>query len=242
MLKRLLSATAILVLLGSCTSLKPLGFTNSRQASAPVNDTKEVKFLDNISATTPTDAPREVKESKEEGHLSGIQSMNIVPSSVNLPAIPASIGVEKASSLQIKYALLMNTEVEQVQNIPLYENIDQWYGTRYKLGGTTKRGIDCSALVQTIFISAFGVTLPRTARDQYRVTRRISCTELQEGDLLFFNTRGGVSHVGIYLQNNKFVHASVSGGVMISDMFDPYYVRKFIGAGRIEKSYSAIVP
>jgi len=122
--------------------------------------------------------------------------------------------------------------VEQIQNVSLYQNIDNWYGTPYKLGGTTKDGIDCSAFVQTIFLSAFGVTLPRTAKDQYKVTRRISRTELKEGDLLFFDTRGGVSHVGIYLHNNKFVHASVSG-VTISDMFEPYYVKHFISAGRV---------
>jgi hypothetical protein len=63
-------------------------------------------------------------------------------------------------------------------------------------------------------------------KDQYKATRRISRTELKEGDLLFFNTRGGVSHVGIYLQNNKFVHASVSG-VMISDMFEPLLCKTF---------------
>ena len=133
--------------------------------------------------------------------------------------------------------MLLNTEVEQIQNVQLYQNIDDWYGTCYKLGGTTKNGIDCSAFVQTIFLSAFAVTLPRMAKDQYKVTRRISRTELQEGDLLFFNTRGGVSHVGIYLQNNKFVHASVSG-VMISDMFEPYYVKHFIAAGRVTKMSS----
>jgi lipoprotein Spr len=66
------------------------------------------------------------------------------------------------------------------------------------------------------------------------MTQHISRTELQEGDLLFFNTRGGVSHVGIYLQNNKFVHASISGGVTISDMFEPYYVKHFIASGRVK--------
>jgi lipoprotein Spr len=78
------------------------------------------------------------------------------------------------------------------------------------------------------------MTLPRTARDQYNSSHRISQTQLREGDLLFFNTRGGVSHVGIYLQNNKFVHASVSG-VMISDMFEPYYMKHLVAAGRVNK-------
>jgi lipoprotein Spr len=58
---------------------------------------------------------------------------------------------------------------------------------------------------------------------------------LREGDLLFYNTRGGISHVGIYLQNNKFVHAASSGGVMISDIFDPYWMKRFMGVGRVER-------
>jgi len=89
--------------------------------------------------------------------------------------------------------------------------------------------------MQILFASVYGISLPRTAREQYKVTSRISRTELKEGDMVFFNTRGGVSHVGFYLQNNKFVHAS-TGGVIISDLFDPYYLRRFVGVGRVEKT------
>ena len=67
---------------------------------------------------------------------------------------------------------------------------------------------------------------------QYDFSRRVSRTELKEGDLLFFNTRGGVSHVGMYLANNKFVHAS-NRGVAISDMFDSYYSTRLVGVGRV---------
>jgi lipoprotein Spr len=81
---------------------------------------------------------------------------------------------------------------------------------------------------------------------QYDISRRISRTELKEGDLLFFNTTGGVSHVGMYLTNNKFVHASSSNGVTISDMFDPYYASRLISVGRImdenEEPQTAIAP
>lgn len=230
MLTKILAAFAVTIFLVSCTSLKPLSTTPNKQTPTQnsSDNKKDVKFLD-ISSSD--DASLEAKEKKKELHTSGIQSVKSddIISRDNKP-----VAIEKASAVQIKYALLLNTEVEQIQNMQLYQNIDDWYGTRYKLGGTTKTGIDCSAFVQTIFLSAFGVTLPRMAKDQYKVTRRISRTELQEGDLLFFNTRGGVSHVGIYLQNNKFVHASVSG-VMISDMFEPYYVKHFIAAGRVTK-------
>lgn len=139
------------------------------------------------------------------------------------------------SPLQIKYAELLNADYSTMSNIPMFEFIDEWYGTRYRLGGTTKKGIDCSALTQYLFSFVYGLTIPRTAREQYRYSSRISRTELQEGDLVFFNTRGGVSHVGVYLQNNKFVHAATSSGVMISDLYDDYWARRFIGVGRVEK-------
>ena len=142
--------------------------------------------------------------------------------------------IEKATAIQLKYALLLDTEVESISNLSLFTAIDEWYGTPYRLGGTTKSGIDCSAFVQVLFASQYGISLPRTAREQYASSHQISRTELKQGDLLFFNTRSGVSHVGVYLQNNKFVHAASSGGVMISDLFDNYWVRRFIGAGRVE--------
>ena len=97
-----------------------------------------------------------------------------------------------------------------------------------------KKGVDCSVFSQFLFAAVYGFSIPRTAREQYNLTTRISRTELKEGDLIFFNTRGGISHVGIYLQNNKFVHASTSGGVTISDIFDEYWARKFVGVGRLK--------
>ncbi|MFI5186031.1 MAG: C40 family peptidase [Chitinophagales bacterium] len=227
MLKKILPAFAFIALLAGCSSIKPLAFTNSKQASIQDNETrKEIKFLDISSGDNNNKEPKStIKEERSSGP-------NPVTSVETNFSITKSSDVEKLSPIQLKYSQLLNTDVEQIQNLSLYQTIDDWYGTHYKLGGTTKKGIDCSAFVQTIFASVFGVTLPRMARDQYKATRRISRTELQEGDLLFFNTRGGVSHVGIYLQNNKFVHASISG-VMISDMFEPYYVKHFISAGRV---------
>jgi cell wall-associated NlpC family hydrolase len=249
MLKKLPILTVVLFFV-SCSSLKQIAFTNSnKQTSQPVaSEQKEVKFLDNISSTT-TNNNTEVaiaNPPKNEPHT-GIQSVKTKPEIITKQEVinykeTTTPGVEKTSPVQLKYALLMNTDVEEVQNLPLYESIDDWYGTPYRYGGTTKRGIDCSAFVQSVYISAFGVTLPRTAKEQYQYVKLISTTQLKEGDLLFFNTLGYVSHVGIYLRNNKFVQASVSGGVVITDMFDPYYAKHLVGVGRIENGAAVFHP
>lgn len=144
-----------------------------------------------------------------------------------------SANLEGAEALQFKYSLLLDIEVELIKNINLFRLIDDWYGVRYLFGGTGKKGIDCSALMQVLFTAVYGVALPRTAKMQYDFSKRISRTDLKEGDLLFFNTRGGVSHVGMYLTNNKFLHASVTNGVTISDMFETYYSSRLIGVGRV---------
>ena len=102
----------------------------------------------------------------------------------------------------------------------------------------TQRGVDCSAFTQNLDAAIFNIALPRTAKEQYDACQKISVTEAREGDLVFFNTKGGVSHVGIYLQNNKFVHASSSGGVMISDLNEPYWKKRFLKAGRPDSSLS----
>lgn len=237
MIKRLIPALLIIAAATSgCTSLKPSG---NSQVATPVRSTtnnsnttkgNDIKFLDDISMTPRGAEPMEVVKRKETG-------TSVKGSGPNASIIGSSAAsVEKASSLQLKYAVLLNTDVELLENTALLEHVDEWYGTRYRMGGTSKLGIDCSAFVQAVYLSAFAVSLPRTAREQFRTSRIISATELKEGDLVFFNTTGGISHVGIYLMNNKFVHASSSNGVTISDLFDPYYLKRYIGAGRISRS------
>ena len=238
MFKKIIPGFLIVVMLASCSSMRPINSTSNKpvQSSAavtrnsvPGNKNKDVKFLDDISVESGSATSK--KGSAEKSNYSAKPAVT----DINVAYGNRTSSLEKASNLQLKYAILLNTEVEQLQDNALLEHIDEWYGTRYRYGGTTKSGIDCSAFVQAIYLSAFAVTLPRTARDQYRNSRIISATEIKAGDLVFFNTTGGISHVGVYLQNNKFVHASTSYGVTISDLFDPYYLRRFIGVGRIDK-------
>ena len=143
--------------------------------------------------------------------------------------------LEDCSALQFKYAQLTDMEVENISDSYLFNFIEEWWAVRYRYGGTTKRGVDCSSYTGQLFQSVYGVTLPRTARLQYGFTERVNRNNLQEGDLVFFNTIGGVSHVGLYVGNDRFTHSSCSHGVTISSLNDPYYSRKFISGGRVNK-------
>lgn len=234
MLKRALLYSIFIFSLGSCTSFKT-AFTGKKTPEttrpAVVEEKKETKFLDQIFIPARSDDAGEKDVWKP---LQQKEPEQVKPEIISESTAAKTPEIEKASALQLKYSVLLNTNVEEVTNMRMFEFIDEWYGTRYRLGGTTKKGIDCSAFSQYLFAAVYNINLPRTAREQYRITSRISRTELKEGDLLFFNTRGGVSHVGVYLQNNRFVHASTSGGVMISDIFENYWVRRFIGVGRLK--------
>ena len=141
--------------------------------------------------------------------------------------------IETAGKSLFKYSMIMNVDVESLNNINLYSFIDQWFGTPYRLGGNTKKGIDCSSFTSSLFENIYAFVLPKQAKQQYAATKRISKAELKEGDLVFFDTRGGVSHVGVFLANGNFVHSSSSQGVTISNLSEPYYAKRFIGAGRL---------
>ncbi|WP_417581712.1 NlpC/P60 family protein [Nitrincola sp.] len=113
----------------------------------------------------------------------------------------------------------------------LEQQYQAWVGTPYRLGGADKRGVDCSALVQSIFTEAFDVQLPRTTSEQVATGDVVARQALQPLDLVFFHT-GRTQHVGIYLGQGEFLHASTSRGVMISKLDNPYWKRNFWTARR----------
>ena len=130
-----------------------------------------------------------------------------------------------------------NITEEKVEKMQMIEKfIKKHYGAKYKMGATGPNTFDCSGFVLTLFREIYKVQLPRTAMKQYYAGRHISKSELTYGDLVFFNTNGrGISHVGVYLQDGKFGHASTSRGVMISNLSDYYFKNKFVAARRIIK-------
>ncbi len=243
MVKQILPAIAVVVFLSSCSTFKPLNFTSNRQVNTMSASGPQTKFIDDITVIPPAIVDKTEAKPVPQLSISNTRGVNIIETPVEkqggneIAQILASrtSEVEMASSVQLKYAVLMNTEVESLPNKELLESVDEWYGVRYRTGGNTKSGVDCSGFTVAVYSSVYGIALPRVSREQYRTSRKISTTELQEGDLVFFNTNGsGVSHVGVYLGNNKFIHASVSRGVMVNGLFEPYYLKRFVGAGRID--------
>lgn len=112
----------------------------------------------------------------------------------------------------------------------------RWLGVKYRYGGEGRDGIDCSALMMNVYREALGVKLPRTSRAQRDYSTHVNRRDLQPGDLVFFSTlknRSGVSHVGLYIGNDRFIHASSSRGVVVSQLSDKYFVSHYHSSGRV---------
>ena len=112
--------------------------------------------------------------------------------------------------------------------------IAAWLGTPYKYGGMSKNGVDCSGLAYLYMLHVYNKKIPRTSRQQYYRGRKINRFRLMKGDLVFFKgtVSRGIDHVGIYLGDNKFAHASSKEGVIISDLSEKYYRKRYVGACR----------
>lgn len=144
----------------------------------------------------------------------------------------AAKDVRVSANLLESYAAVLGVDSRAIQNPTLYKLIDEWMGTPHRLGGTDKRGVDCSAFVSHALKAVYGKTLPRTSREMAETVKRKYERQLVEGDLVFFSFGNrNVDHVGIYLHNHKFVHVSTSKGVIISNLRDSWYYRYFTRAG-----------
>ena len=145
--------------------------------------------------------------------------------------------VPQCDSLSVisRYAQFMQVN-DTCQLLPqLYGAIDEWIGTPYRYGRNSKiNGTDCSGFVGEIFKEIFAADLPRSTAAMINIINTKQRTELQEGDLIIFNYYGRRnSHVGIYLQNGWFVHASTVYGVTLSNLNTPFYVKKFSKGGSV---------
>ena len=133
-----------------------------------------------------------------------------------------------------EYSNLLGYDIQSVENPELYKSIADWIGTPYHYSGNDKCGVDCSGFVTAIYKATYQINLDGSAKDIYKRSDAIRKNELHEGDLVFFKIKGHrISHVGIFLGDNKFVHSSTQKGVVISNLDDPYYEKYFYKGGRI---------
>lgn len=153
---------------------------------------------------------------------------NTLRNSEKREVINANEALQQASQDQFE-ALVRNVDIKS----KIMSQYASWKGVRYRLGGDTRRGIDCSAFVQRTFREQFGLDLPRSTADQKFSGRSITKNKLRAGDLVLFHTGSTGRHIGIYLGNNDFVHASTSNGVMISNLNDNYWKARYREARRV---------
>ncbi len=118
-------------------------------------------------------------------------------------------------------------------NLELFDFYSEWEGVGYKLGGDSKSGIDCSGFIQKAFKEKFDLSMPRTTVMQSQVGKEIDKSQLLSGDLVFFKTGDDINHVGIYLEDGLFVHASTKVGVTISELSNSYFSKSYWKAQRI---------
>jgi len=132
---------------------------------------------------------------------------------------------------------IMGVALSATSNMKLFNFVYDWIGTPYHFGGDSKKGIDCSAFTKELYSQVFNLDIKRNSRDIFKMVSPVSKDDLKEGDLVFFKIRSRtITHIGIYLGNNRFAHASAKG-VAISSLDDAYYSRYFYKGGRVLSAF-----
>jgi hypothetical protein len=133
-----------------------------------------------------------------------------------------------------QYSKILGYDIDTFCNRTLITTVADWLGTPYRHAGYSKAGIDCSGFVSKMYKEIFNIDLTHSSSAMiYQMKERVKKSELKEGDILFFRIHGKrISHVGMYLGNNKFVHASSYRGIVVDDLRTPYYMKAYYTAGR----------
>ena len=164
-----------------------------------------------------------------------VKAQNSKPSS-SKPELKTEISDPDNLASQF-FSQVMGVAVSATSNTKMYQFIYDWLGTPYRLGGDTEKGIDCSGFAYKLYDKTFNTIIGNNSRNIFSMVNPINKTELKEGDLVFFKIGSkSISHVGVYIGDNKFAHASSSKGVMISNLEEPYWQRYFYKGGRILES------
>lgn len=128
---------------------------------------------------------------------------------------------------------IMGVALSATSNMKLFNFVYDWIGTPYRYAGSSKKGIDCSGFTKQLYSQVFNLDIKRNSRDIFSMVSPVRKDELKEGDLVFFKIHSrSITHIGIYLGNERFAHAS-SKGVAVSSLDDAYYSRYFYKGGRV---------
>ena len=147
----------------------------------------------------------------------------------------SGISKREASEKKEYYSKKFGVTLDRESNLSLYAAVDRWLGVKYKYASCSKAGIDCSCLVNALYREAYACNPARDTKGLYEHIKKIDIDELKEGDLVFFKMKKGkIDHVGVYLSNQKFVHASTKGGVMISNLDEEHFKKTFKTGGRLK--------
>ncbi|WP_026897220.1 C40 family peptidase [Daejeonella oryzae] len=146
-----------------------------------------------------------------------------------------TLKIEDPDNLATEYfSQIMGVALSATSNLKLYQFVYDWIGTPYRLGGGTKRGIDCSGFAFQLYNKVFNTVIGSNSRNIFSMVNPVSKDDLKEGDLVFFKIGSrSITHMGVYMGNNKFAHASSSKGVMISDLDEAYWRRYYYKGGRL---------
>lgn len=141
---------------------------------------------------------------------------------------PVAEGSEFRQKLQVSEA--------DIKKNKLYSFSEQWYGAPYKYGGCEQKGVDCSCFVNVLYQEVYGRTLARSAAEMFKNCETLDLQKMEQGDLVFFKIGGtAITHVGVLLKGNSFIHASTGKGVIISSLEEAYYKKYFYCAGKVKK-------
>ena len=217
---RLLFASALVFYFSSC---------GIHQLAATTNTTTVAKTTSVDSTKKTVSVPPAKKDS--------VKTVASIPKdSVRITSAknPNDTDKEEEKLLKEKYAKELGVDESDIKNIALYKMVDEWIGVPYKWGGTEKTGCDCVGLCKTFYKNLYGKILSGSAGDVFVLCDEVKKDKLKEGDFVFFKINHPyISHIGIYLQNGYFVHASLKG-VMIDRLDETYYKTYYFTGGRLK--------
>ncbi|MDR3090533.1 MAG: C40 family peptidase [Desulfobulbaceae bacterium] len=214
------------------TQVRPIKLTSVSHITIAPEQGKEKKKVVRLAPKSKTPrlsaqrgAKKNVLAKKKIAHRKSVRK--------NLPRAlvksrDSRIVAEFSASRRLSPALVGMPELDDLRR-----HYQDWRGTRYRAGGASRAGVDCSGFTALTFRDVYGVQLPRSAREQAMRGVSVDRDSLLPGDLVFFKRGRGIDHVGIYLGNGKFMHASSRQGVTISSMNNAYWRGKFLKGSRM---------